>query len=200
MSVLGPVGSNVLRTVGRSSTATRGARPSGHRGHVSPLLPPSGVELVGLGCTLAEWDAIAATMPPGLRPARVNWNGSFERAAINYRRGVASATPPPAPEPVPPPDGSRPRRTSIQVDVKRALFAGAQTITDLEAAMPRDSRTTIRAALYRLLALGEVVHLGPRRLGAHTRPETLTRYALAPEALRQFHRADAPGTREQGAA
>lgn len=132
-----------------------------------PQLLPSGVDMTGLGCSLAEWDAIAATMPPELRPSmRGAWSPAFEAAAIRYRKRAGASA-------VEPTGVTFPARVR---EIAATLVNGPRSLTDIALIVDRDP-PSVREDLLALLSAGILTVDAPAFDQVRAR-----RYALAPDA------------------
>lgn len=152
-----------------------------------PSVALTGVELHGLGCSLDEWDAIAASMPPSLRPSvRGAWSPAFERAALAYARASRPSRvcrTPSLPVAVASPSSGytgRPRSGVAEL-VRAVLHAHAPlSVGELAAHLPDVRATSVANTLYRLIQAREVERVGPRHRYVGRNSTDRQRYAMAP--------------------
>lgn len=81
-----------------------------------------------------------------------------------------------------------PRRVGLKDIVLSALMDRPRTMRDLDAALPEMPPVSVRQAVYRLLALKQVVHYGPRVPHGGRASVTQQAYAIAPQLWSQVRR------------
>ena len=159
-------------TVGRSAGASR---TSAIRTEMMAAPLPNGAELTALSASLEEWDEIAATLPPSVRPPRGVWSPAIETAAIKLRQAKARAAlkRPRVFIPVPPPtrieliaqrngsQGGRPKSGTAQ-RIRDFLRSQPLTMGDIAKHLFDQPRMSLEGTVYRLMREGEIVPVGPR--------------------------------------
>lgn len=180
----------VARTANRSATATRSR--VAHQDYHEYIAGARGVELSGLGCTLEEWDAVAATMPPSVRPSgRGDWSPAFETAWRKFQQKAAAA---------------KPRRDNSLVmrmtEIRRVLLDGRMRSVDEIAIAVSRTTERVRLTLGEMRQRGEVKCHDVPDAGIRGNPQRffLTNEAALPAALGPHTRERRPGGNAQGSA
>lgn len=180
----------IAQTVGRSQAAARPSSRFVHEPQVSAAARVQGVKFDGLGCTLAEWDLVAARMPAALRPSvRGGWNQSFSKAFLDWRRAGSPGPARPTAEPSggPAVRTAHGQRRGRPAEIERAVVAlltirGAMTVRDLVETMQQPLSSVYRAVTAmgrkRIVVSRSAIELLPH----HARAHRVTRFSLAPSA------------------